>query len=195
MLSMVMFGVQCLCGNTGDGLLCGQCEKELLRPISIYLGGYESVRATGSYENRLKELVLELKSGNRSIIPAISALMFRSLHERYPRFDAVTWIPPSKRGHRQRGFDQSQLLAQQIANLLDVQCFRTVRRTDKASQHSRSRVNRNLGPTFRKLREVKGSLLVVDDVITTGVTLRRYQQLFKGQADLKLTALCMASAN
>lgn len=192
---MRLIGRNCLCGSRKCHVPCTICRVTLCRPPKVDVVGFQSVQAVGTYQGELKDFVLQLKSGRRQLAQPLARLMLQATDLSQLEFDSVTWIPASTSGRRRRGFDQSQLLAKEIARNLGLSCERTVRRVDRGAQHSRSRVDRYKGPSFRLLTEVRGSFLVVDDVITTGATLRRYHQLLGSQVASKFSAICIASAN
>lgn len=117
------------------------------------------------------DLVRELKYGRAtSVITELADAMA----EKAPDADAVTWIPASPSRRRQRGFDQGELLARAIARRCRLPAKRLLRRVDDVAQTSRPLEGRLAGPAFapigRRLR-FKPTLLVVDDVYTTGSTL------------------------
>ena len=178
-------------------LIAGLSDQSPQRPYipqTIALTGFESVKSVGRYEGELKDLVLELKRGAKQLAKPLAESLFPLVDSSAPP-NLVTWIPSSKKGLRARGFDQSELLAKHLAKKLDVACIRTVRRTDKTSQHSLGKQSRQLGPSFRLLRPIRGRILLVDDVITTGATLKRYHELVELQNQCQLDAICLASAN
>jgi predicted amidophosphoribosyltransferase len=88
--------------------------------------------------------------------------------------DVVTWAPTSNRRARRRGFDQAELLAHAVASELGVPCRRLLRRVSRSRpQTGRSRAERRIGPSFVGRRQWGAvTILVVDDVVTTGATLR-----------------------
>lgn len=87
--------------------------------------------------------------------------------------DLVTWAPTSAARRRARGFDQSELLAKAVARRLGVPARRMLRRGRGEGQTGRgARERRELVTPFRPVRRVGGaSVLLVDDVTTTGSTL------------------------
>ncbi len=104
---------------------------------------------------------------------------------------AVTWPPTTTARRRQRGFDQAELLARQLARRLAVPARKLLVRTSEVSQSGLDRVARLSGPAFATVGAGRASaserarapasehsaiqpsaVLVVDDVLTTGATLR-----------------------
>ena len=106
------------------------------------------------------------------MVRALARAMARRV--RHERVDVVTWAPTSARRRRRRGYDQAELLARAVAWRLGVPCRRLLRRVDdpRGPQTGRTRAERLAGPTFVARRRVRGVVLVVDDVVTTGATLR-----------------------
>lgn len=130
------------------------------------------VIAVWPHEGRAAELVCKLKY--RRSTAAVSELA-QAMAEAAPEVDCVTWVPASPSRRKQRGFDQGELLARAIARRLRIRPKRLLRRADDDPQTRRDRQGRVVGPQFRssgaRLRS-EPRVLVVDDVSTTGTTLR-----------------------
>ena len=82
----------------------------------------------------------------------------------------VTWVPASRRGKADRGYDQGRLMAEVVAAELGLRAARLLRR-GSGSQLGRSRDQRLGGVAVRARGDVTGPVLLVDDVITTGASL------------------------
>lgn len=144
-------------------------------------------RAAGSFDGETRRLITGLKYRNDTrAVAQLADLMIRAIRadgagedpgrlarSRMP-FDVVTWAPTSSRRRRRRGYDQSELLARAIARRLGLPCRRLLFRDRSGPQTGRSRHDRlEHGPTFtaRPMRR-PCRVLVIDDVVTTGSTLR-----------------------
>jgi predicted amidophosphoribosyltransferase len=86
------------------------------------------------------------------------------------RPDLVTWVPAAPVNRRRRGYDQSEVLARRVAHRLGVPAMRLLARRGGA-QTSATREERLTGPILAVRRAVRGAVLVVDDVVTSGASL------------------------
>lgn len=141
------------------------------RPVDA-AGPLVRIVAAWPHHGRPADLVRELKYGRAT---SVITELAEAMADLAPVADAVTWIPASPSRRRRRGFDQGELLARAIARRRRLPIKRLLRRTDDIAQTARPREGRLLGPEFapvgRRLR-FKPTLLLVDDVCTTGSTLR-----------------------
>lgn len=90
------------------------------------------------------------------------------------RPEVVTWVPLSRRRRAERGFDQAEALARVVARRLAVPVRRLLVRRggDALTQAGRDRAGRlaAMRGRFVGTGPVGGSVLLVDDVLTTGAT-------------------------
>ena len=124
------------------------------------------------YRGPERDLVLGLKH-TRGVfaVPALADRLAAALGARpWPRPAVITWIPTTPARRRERGYDQSRLLAKAVARRLGVPCRRLLRRTGRA-QEGFDAAARRCGPQLWADRAVAGTVLVIDDVVTTGATL------------------------
>jgi competence protein ComFC len=130
--------------------------------------------AAFAFDGVVRQAIVALKYRNHRRVAAHLALaVVRRLHLDRQRFDVVTWAPTSSRRSAQRGFDQSEVLARAIARELGVPCRRLLYRSHAPAQTGRGRAERLAGPMFRGRPARAGvRVLLIDDVRTTGATLR-----------------------
>lgn len=137
--------------------------------------------AVWPHQGEAAELVRELKYGRAT--RAVTKLA-EAMADASPDVDLVTWIPASPSRRRKRGFDQSELVARAIARRKGVRAARLLRRSDDKPQTARDFQGRSAGPTLKvcgpALRR-NPTVLIVDDVCTTGTSLRRAAELLSAR--------------
>lgn len=105
------------------------------------------------------------------------------------KFDGVTYVPLTLRRYLKRGFNQSALLAKQISNFLDLPYLDGLlyRKKNKIEQHKINDIKerfKNVEGLYGGKYKIKGNILLVDDIKTTGATLNECaKQLILNGAD------------
>ena len=174
----MIFETRCAGCDTPGSPICTTCRFALLgrAPREHDHGVIAAVPFTG----RARDVVLGVKYRNRRRAARhLAGLLVNRLVERARdvpgglAFDVVTWAPTSSQRRHRRGFDQGELIARTVAHQLGVPCRRLLERRGGNSQTGRSRAERMHGPVFTTRPGTAGRrVLVVDDVVTTGATLR-----------------------
>lgn len=168
----MIFSSHCAGCHRRGPVLCRTCRFALIaRPAPGTPGG---VVVATSYTGRVRDVLLGFKYHNRRSLAAhIAGILAGRIGDRADEVDVVTWAPTSAHRRRERGFDQAELVARGVAAHLGVPCRRLLERVGTgAPQTGRSRRDRLSGPAFRVHPRAAGrSVLVVDDVVTTGATL------------------------
>lgn len=165
------------CGRRGP-VLCRPCRFALAAPGRLpQRSGPGDVVAAVPFAGRARDVLLGFKYGNRRQLAHHLAglLVNRLIAEGFGAgdFDVVTWAPTSRRHRRRRGFDQAEVVARRVARQLGLPCRRLLEREGHVAQTGRPRAERLHGPVFRASPATRGRrVLAVDDVVTTGSTLR-----------------------
>jgi ComF family protein len=180
MLQM-LFETRCAgCGAAGAPL-CRTCRFALVarHPSARAVAGPagHEVFAAAPFTGRVRSVLLGFKYANRRAVAGhLAGLLVNRLVTAGVAggVDVVTWAPTSARRRRERGFDQAELVARQVARQLGRPCRRLLEREPGAEpQTGRDRAGRMHGPVFRaRPLAPAGTVLLVDDVVTTGATLR-----------------------
>jgi predicted amidophosphoribosyltransferase len=160
------------CGGRGAAV-CATCAASMrrapLEPPPVGVSWWVSVF---EYEGVARELVARAKyRGERYLLAAAVPAVIDALASAPPAH-VVTWIPASTARRRAHGVDHGEVLARAIARALRVDAARLLHRSPGPAQTGRSAAERRTGPVLHPGRAVRaGTVLVVDDVVTTGGTL------------------------
>ena len=157
--------------------------------------GLDSTAARFAYEGPVRELVLAVKYRNdRSALAWLAEQVAEIVEPRLVVGDAtVTWPSTTGRRRRRRGFDQAELLARRVAAELGLSAKPLLRRVPGPAQTGRSGADRHEGPAFVARRRA-GSVLLVDDVITTGATVRSAAAELRRAGAWAVSAVAVAAA-
>ena len=169
------------CGSPGDAV-CNDC---ILHPHKFTRG-----RALGKYTEVLRELVLLFKGRRKiSIGKRLGNLLGRIIKndEIISRVDGIIPVPLYPVAKRIRGYNQSEILCNEISTLTSIPTITGVLLQDKptkpqksfsiehlSSDEYRAKRTENVKGAFKakKNERVKGKkLILIDDVCTTGATL------------------------
>ena len=193
----MLFRQRCeACGDIAR-VLCVKCQTQLFAMVQP---DSDLAVVAVAYEGIARRLILNLKYHNRrQVVSVLVELLAQRVMQRIPNIaticDVVTWAPTSRARVRRRGHDQSELLARQLAKVLDVPCRRLLIKTSTNVQTGASREERLRGSVFsaRKLG-VNSHVMVVDDVVTTGTTLRCAADALRKAGVCQVTCVAVASA-
>ncbi len=114
----------------------------------------------------------------RLLAPAVVDAVQR-VDPAWPAIDLVCGVPADRRRRRRRGFDHTDLLAAAVAELLELPHVRVLQVRGRAADRGRQ-AGPGPGPgvdaawaaaaAIRARHPVRGHVLLVDDVVTTGTT-------------------------
>lgn len=192
------------CGRVaGRALLCPKCETDLPRCDRVRTGAFGECAAPLYYEGSVRDAILAFKfKGRIEHLNCFGALMAEKAAEVYAdRFDAVTWVPVSKKRLKKRGFDQARMLCASLCVDWHTEPQETLRKT--ADNPPQSGID---DPAARRANvldmyepvspeNIAGKrFLLIDDIITTGATLAECVRVLKaaGAADVVCLTLAMA---
>ena len=136
--------------------------------------GFDSGRAPLKYDGVGKKIVHSLKyRGYKQVVGKLAAPLMLQILEDY-RFDAVVPVPLHRSRLRKRGFNQAGLLARGVAERINATVSDTleaVRSTRDQVELSAAQRRANVAGTYRARAPLRGKILLIDDVFTTGATM------------------------
>lgn len=177
-------------------MLCRPCRFALAAPAGMPLGG--DVIAAVPFAGRARDVLLGFKYRNRrQLAHHFAGLVVNRLLAAGVRpadLDVVTWAPTSRRRRQRRGFDQAEVVARRVALQLGVPCQRLLEREPGPAQTGLDRGARLHGPVFRASPRTAGrAVLLIDDVVTTGSTLRSADRALRGAGASRIVRAAVAT--
>ena len=216
----LLFPARCVGCNQEGAFLCSACEESLpvLKPpyclvcsqpgrLTLRLCSncraaplqIEGIRAPYRMEGAVRKAIHALKyQGVRAVAPTLGQLLVPFLAQEGLEGDLLVPVPLHPKRERQRGYNQSLLLAQAVgrATGLAVEPRALTRVTSVPSQVSLRAEERraNVAGAFRAEPEsVAGRrILVIDDVCTTGATLEACALALKEARAVSVWGLALA---
>ncbi len=186
------------CGKVGD-FICAACSKRMSRilpPLCRRCGRPESsgaycsecwginskldqIRSVFIFDGIVRKAVHELKYRNvKTISDCLAAYMFSYFQEYHLKGDVLVPVPLHEKRLRERGYNQSLLLTEALAELLPIECneglLKRVRNTmPQARSSSVYERKANVENTFTCDSDSAAgrNIILIDDVCTSGATL------------------------
>lgn len=176
------------------GRHCFPCRKKRPR--------FALARSALVFEDPVRKAIHRFKyAGKDDLAEDLGTLLFHAWKQ-LPELraaEAAVPVPLHSADHRQRGFNQSELLASRLARLsgtlaLLPSALRRVRRTPSQTRLDRAERAGNVAGAFSAAPAlVRGkTVLVVDDVCTTGATLDACAGALRAAGARKVLALTLA---
>ena len=158
-------------GDDDPDFVCGPC---LTDPIPV-----DWMEAWGCYRGSLESVLRAFKFKRHDFFADhLAELMEMMIRRRGDlEFDAVVPVPMHRAKVRRRGYNQAELLARALARRIGVPCrpalLSKTRDLDAQSKLARDARARNVHGAFLASPRVDSArVLLVDDVCTTGATIR-----------------------
>lgn len=199
-LNNIVFITAPLCERCGTSLAtsfasCGQCRKNPLKYI-------DGIRAASSFKNNpIRPAIHFLKYNNRK---AVAAILGKILSDAYHRYglsaDVIVPVPLHPARLRERGYNQSELLARNVSRILSLPINTTtlqrVRQTKSQMELGAEERYLNVAGAFicRDNALASQRVLLIDDVCTTGSTLAACADALKQGGVAAVWGLTLAKA-
>jgi ComF family protein len=157
------------------------------------------IHAAFAYEGAARAAVLTLKfRSGRYLAPVMGQLLRSDLASRPLHAELVVPAPLASRRQRRRGFNQAELLAREVAESVGGTVVadalrRQERRAQQTLAASERLVNLEGAVTCQRPVEVQNrTVLLVDDVVTTGATLSACADALADAGATRISALAFA---
>ncbi len=188
----------------GGMRVCSRCERSLpYMPTGGLDRTFENLNECFSvlrYEGDVRKSLHRYKFGGVSAYAGCYAkLLAECIEDNAIYADVVTWAPLSARRLRERGYDQARLLAEGAAEYMETPCLPLLkkRRHNAAQSGTKSADERRRNVrgvyAYAGNKPLDGmTVLLVDDIVTTGATLDECAGVLRKAGAAEILALTLA---
>lgn len=176
-----------------ESFLCLECRSE---PLPL-----EWCEAWGEYRGSLERVLHALKFERHDFLATpLAELLADTLRTRGDlEFDALVPVPMSRAKERRRGYNQAEIVARALASRVGIECRPSLlrRRVERATQSTLPKRERaaNVRGAFTAGRGATDlSILLIDDICTTGETLRACANALLAEGAKRVCAIAIAKA-
>lgn len=190
-----------------DGAICDHCGRSVPVAQSYcydcknQMTEVDRARSCYSYRPPVSGLIQAFKyNGKKYLAEAFACDLARLYFSHYLAADYTVFVPMTPAREKERGFNQTALLAEELSDRIGVPLLADAlvktRDTPRQANLSGKERRENLEGSFRvhRRKEVKDkTILLVDDVLTTGATAETVARALKSAGAKKVYLLTVAS--
>lgn len=188
------------CGAPFGVLTCTECNDETLSLFQLERFPFDQMASAVMLTDESRRLATVFKdSGEQRLAGEIAGIMAPYLpprwHEGAP---VITFVPATRRAQLQRGFDHMELVAGALSDIVDIPAMHLLEVGASQDQRELGRRQRasNMAQRFaiRAGATVPETVILIDDVCTTGATLFAAAETLRSAGAKTLYALTFARA-
>jgi len=177
-----------ICGKFNSKSLCNKCKTKLEKEFIFKEDNYQEDISKNfiehyyffKYENLIRSQILAIKFQEKPYIYKTIAYFIKKMQksfEKLKKYDIIIIVPISKQRKRDRGYNQSELLAREISKILEVPIARKIlyktKNTVPQSSLNKKQREENAKGVYKanNISKIKNKkILLIDDIYTTGNT-------------------------
>lgn len=194
-----------LCGrmcSVNDKHLCADCaDLPAERVYRFFSLSYRrqsytiECRASMRYRDSFKQTLHRFKFKNETHLAEPLAERMLLAMDKSMEYDVIVPVPISVERFRQRGYNQSELLAAELSKKTKIPMVKLLEKTaDNHPQHKlpSNERERNVRGVYRAEECTGLRVLLIDDIVTTGATVRECTKTLYRAGAMHVGVLCSA---
>ncbi|MGE0206623.1 MAG: ComF family protein [Candidatus Babeliales bacterium] len=205
-ISLIMppFCAACHAFLAGQQVLCASCAERIKPVIPVHVNitkRYQmTVYAVAAYQDPLRKIIIAKRYSQRTAAVQLATFMNNYLEEYNFACDLFIPIPLHWTRYAWRGYNQAEIIAAYLAknnNKPLVSCLSRIKRTPLQVSLSIDEREDNVKNVFSLSEHMKDQLkdkhiVLVDDVMTTGATLRAAAKVLAQARPASISAIVAA---
>ena len=199
-----------ICGKLNQNSLCKKCEIELKKQAVFGIDNYKKNCETFfdehlyifMYNGIIRMLILNYKFNDKSYLYKTFVkflLKNNKFVEIIKSYDIIMPVPLNQKRKRKRGYNQSDLIAMEISNFLQIKLEKNnlekVQNIVAQSTLNKVQRSQNIKGVYRiknKQNLKNKKVLVIDDIYTTGSTINECSKIVKEAGAKNIGVLTIA---
>lgn len=198
-----------ICGIINKDGLCNKCKIKLeglvescIIDIDLESKNFNELIYIFKYEGLIRKLILDYKFNEKpymyiSIVDFI--LKNKKILEKLQKYDEIIPVPISKKRMKERGYNQSLLIAKKISKdvkiSLQANCLVKTKNIIEQSKLNKEQRKQNIQNVYElKNKEILNNkqILLIDDIYTTGSTVNECAKILQEGSPKKIDVLVLA---
>lgn len=204
----IFFPTSCtMCGRLCNTWICSKCYtllKKNLNPSSINKKEY-ILHFLSFYEGTIRNLLLSFKFKEKAYIGNLFVELIvknEKISEKIKEYDYIISVPMYKKNKANRGYNQTEVIADQLEKILKIKhlknCLIKIKQNKKQSTLTEKQRIENVKNVYKlenKNEIYNKKILLLDDIYTTGSTVKACVDELKKGKPQKIDVLVIAKRN
>lgn len=176
---------------------CSSCGAsiEIIRK-TFYVDGFDELHSIVYYNDFFREHLFNYKFGmQKKYLSTLAYLYEEELKNimQNEKIDYITSVPMNTEKLRKKGFDHMGEILKIISKDMSIKIY-TYEKLQKRDMHKLSFSERaNMKNIFKKSSDASGNVVIIDDIITTGTTMKDSARVMKDAGFEKIFGLILCS--
>ena len=189
----ILYPNQCaICGKSNEDSICSRCYKtlELNTKIDRYKDkNFNEHLYIFKYEGKIRNFIIDYKFNDKAYLNNFFVkiiLKNKKICRKIKKYDIIIPVPIHIKRKRQRGYDQSEIIARKIAKYLELElvtnCLIKQKNTVQQSLLTKKQRQENVKQVYKIINEQKikdKRIILFDDIYTTGATANECAKMLK----------------
>lgn len=200
-----------ICGKVNKKSICRKCEISLEKQAQFAIinegqeienKNFNEIIYIFKYEGLIRKIIIDYKFNEKAYLnKTLVDFMIKNkkIFQKINNYDTIVPVPISKKRHKERGYNQSLLIAKEIAKKTNIQidkdCLIKTKNIIEQSKLNREERNANIQNVYElKNKEIllNKKILLIDDIYTTGSTVNECSKILRQSNPKKIGILVLA---
>jgi len=210
-LESLIFPQCCLvCGKVTSEIWCKGCKNEIISKVSFKIKNKKEEEYYFRkhiyiflYEGKIRKLLLDYKFNDKSYLYQLfskTIIKNKKICGILEKYDIIMPVPIHRKRKRQRGYNQSALVAKEIATYIDgleyeEKIVEKIKHTLPQSTLKKQQRRQNVENVYnikKKEKIEQKSIILLDDIYTTGNTVNSIAKILKENGAKEVLVLTIA---